>query len=256
MVRVAIRKLWYILMLVSTASSMRIKFLTGGCWHNYTYQLQAMNRVFRHHRIHVRWDVVSLPCSNAKRTVPQLWRYGWSKHFDLVIFNGCWGNLDPKYVNAIVQEFRTVATPLFAMHCAMHSFRDNPNSRVWHRLLGVSSIEHEAQTSYRVNVLARRSKIFRHLFYGHVVRNDELYVITKLMRNTRVMALANSKVDGRSQPVFWTHWYRGYVRVFGTTFGHSDESFRDWRLMTVFVRGAMWAAGRLHDTTWFTERRY
>ncbi len=244
-----------VLIWVGGVQGLRVKLLTGGCWHNYTYQQNALTRAFKRHRINIQWDTLSLPCSRSKGTIPQLWGSGWSKQSDLVLINACWSNLDPNYVHAIVREFRLFATPLFVMHCAMHSFRDNSNSRAWHQLLGVSSVQHEAQGSYRVKVLASRSWIFRHLTTGHIVRNDELYVVTKLMRNTRVMALAKSKVDRRYHPVFWTHFYRGYVPVFGTTFGHSDHSFDDWRLMTAFVRGAMWAAGRYHDTTWFTARR-
>jgi len=44
--------------------------------------------------------------------------------------------------------------------------------------------------------------------------------------------------------VIWTNQY-GKARVFGTTYGHSDETFRDPVFLDYVARGLLWAAGRL-----------
>jgi type 1 glutamine amidotransferase len=46
--------------------------------------------------------------------------------------------------------------------------------------------------------------------------------------------------------VAWINQY-GKARVFGTTYGHSDDAWRDQNFLTVVSRGTAWAAGRLKD---------
>jgi len=42
----------------------------------------------------------------------------------------------------------------------------------------------------------------------------------------------------------WINQY-GKARVFGTTYGHSDDVWRDPNFLTLVSRGTLWAAGRL-----------
>jgi len=46
--------------------------------------------------------------------------------------------------------------------------------------------------------------------------------------------------------VIWTHQY-GKARVFGTTYGHSDATFKDPVFLNYVSRGLLWAAGRLNE---------
>ena len=75
---------------------------------------------------------------------------------------------------------------------------------------------------------------------------DELYVIDKVWPGTIPLATSISEADGRPYPIAWIHDY-GKARVFGTTFGHSDDTFRDPVFLTYVSRGVLWAAGRLKD---------
>jgi type 1 glutamine amidotransferase len=52
-----------------------------------------------------------------------------------------------------------------------------------------------------------------------------------------------SEQDGKTYPIAWTNQY-GKARVFGTTFGHSDDTFRDPVFLGLVSRGVLWAAGR------------
>ena len=71
---------------------------------------------------------------------------------------------------------------------------------------------------------------------------DELYVIEKTWDKTKVLATSTSEKDGKEYPVIWTSQY-GKARVFGTTYGHSTETFDDEQFLKVLVRGIVWAAG-------------
>jgi type 1 glutamine amidotransferase len=55
-----------------------------------------------------------------------------------------------------------------------------------------------------------------------------------------------SELDGKAYPVIWINQY-GKARVFGTTYGHSDDTFRDPVFLDYVSRGVVWAAGRLKD---------
>jgi type 1 glutamine amidotransferase len=73
---------------------------------------------------------------------------------------------------------------------------------------------------------------------------DELYVIEKLWPNATTLATSLSERDGKAYPVIWVNQF-GKARVFGTTYGHSDDTFRDPVFLTYVSRGVLWAAGRL-----------
>lgn len=79
-------------------------------------------------------------------------------------------------------------------------------------------------------------------------QKDELYIIEKVWPDTTVLATSESEKTGESQPVFWTHRY-GKARVFGTTYGHSNETFEDPVFLQALSRGTLWAAGRLTAST-------
>jgi type 1 glutamine amidotransferase len=70
---------------------------------------------------------------------------------------------------------------------------------------------------------------------------DELYIVEKIWPNTKVLATSVSEKTGDVQPVFWTNQY-GKGRVFGTTYGHSNDTFGDPVFLKTLVRGILWAA--------------
>jgi type 1 glutamine amidotransferase len=70
---------------------------------------------------------------------------------------------------------------------------------------------------------------------------DELYIIEKVWPKTTVLAVSTSEPDGKTHPVVWTNRY-GKARVFGTTFGHSDEMFKDPVFIKLLGNGIRWAA--------------
>lgn len=72
---------------------------------------------------------------------------------------------------------------------------------------------------------------------------DELYIIEKVWPNTTVLATSKSETKGDEHPVFWTNQY-GKARVFGTTYGHSKDTFSDKVFLAALVNGIVWAGGR------------
>ncbi len=77
-----------------------------------------------------------------------------------------------------------------------------------------------------------------------VTPKDELYVIEKLWPGAQALATSVSEKSGQAQPCVWVNDYHG-TRVFGTTYGHSDDTFRDPVFINLLARGVVWSAGKL-----------
>ena len=73
--------------------------------------------------------------------------------------------------------------------------------------------------------------------------SDELCIIEQVWPNTEVLATSISEKTDKMHPVIWTNTY-GKARVFGTTYGHANETFEDKVFLDVVINGVKWAAGR------------
>ena len=89
----------------------------------------------------------------------------------------------------------------------------------------------------------RRNSTTSNIPDGWKTPMDELYVIEKLWPNSKALATSVSEQDGKTYPVVWISQY-GSARVFGTTYGHSDDTFRDPVYLDYLSRGVLWAPGR------------
>ena len=101
----------------------------------------------------------------------------------------------------------------------------------------------EISTDYGVKVVAKDHPIMADFPANYKTAKDELYLIEKVWPNTKVLATSTSEKTGKEHPVFWTSKY-GKARVFGTTYGHSKETFQDKTFLDTLVRGIKWAAGK------------
>ena len=133
--------------------------------------------------------------------------------------------------------------PAVVIHCAMHTYRATDIDD-WREFLGVTSRRHDHMSRYPVKKLVTDSTILDDVPDNWVTPKDELYVIEKLWPNAKALATSKSERDGMDYPVAWINQY-GKARVFGTTYGHSDETFQDQAFINYVARGLLWAAGRI-----------
>jgi type 1 glutamine amidotransferase len=127
----------------------------------------------------------------------------------------------------------------------MHTYRATDIDD-WREFLGVTSRRHDHLSRYAVKKVAPEHPIVKGMPDDWKTPMDELYVIEKLWPNAKALATSVSERDGKTYPVVWVNQY-GKARVFGTTYGHSDETFRDPVFLDYLSRGVVWAAGRLND---------
>lgn len=222
---------------------LNVLLITSGCCHDYDFQAKAMQLATEKAGIPAVWTVVN---EGGKGTEAEIDFYGkddWSKGFDVVVHNECFAKTtNPEYIRSITQVHKA-GVPAVVIHCAMHTYRD-ADIDDWREFLGVTSRRHEHQARYGIKIAAPEHPIMRDFPEAHTSAMDELYVIEKVWPNTTVLATSDSQKTGKTNPVIWINQY-GDARVFGTTYGHSRETFEDDVYLETLVRGMLWAAGRL-----------
>ena len=220
---------------------LRALLITGGCCHNYTFQSQALtNAVAKHAR--VEWKIVNEGGNGTRAELPLYDDPNWAKGFDVVVHNECFADTKaPDYMRKITSVHKA-GTPAVVIHCAMHTYR-SAEIDDWREFLGVTSRRHDHQSKYPVKKVTEHP-ILKGIPDNWVTAKDELYVIEKLWPNAKALATSKSEQDGKEYPVAWINQY-GKARVFGTTYGHSDDTFRDQAFLDLVSRGLLWSAGRL-----------
>jgi acetyl esterase/lipase len=221
----------------------KVLIVTGGCCHNYGFQTDAMKKAAADRKLNIEWTVFH---DGGRGTAAQIALYDkpdWAQKYDVVIHNECFASTtDPQYIRRITAAHKAGVNAV-VIHCAMHTYRDAAVDD-WREFLGVTSRRHDHQSNYPVKVEKTNHPIMKGFPADYKSAKDELYIIEKVWPNTKVLATSPSERDGKLHPVFWTNQY-GKGRVFGTTYGHSDETFRDKVFLDTLMRGVQWAAGRL-----------
>jgi uncharacterized protein len=223
------------------ARSFRALLVTGGCCHNYNLQTRELTNAVAK-LASVEWTVVNEGGNGTKAQIPLYANPDWAKGFDVVVHNECFADTtDSAYIRSITSAHKA-GTAAVVIHCAMHTYRSAAIDD-WRELLGVTSRRHDHLANYPVKKVDAGHVIVKELPENWITPKDELYIIEKLWPNARALATSKSEVDGREHPVIWTNQY-GTARVFGTTFGHSDATFRDPVFLGYLARGIVWAANR------------
>ncbi len=222
----------------------RALLITGGCCHNYAFQsAQLTNAVGQHAR--VEWTIVNEGGTGTRAEIPLYGDPDWAKHYDVVVHNECFADTrSPGYIRKITAAHRA-GVPAVVIHCAMHTYRATDVDD-WREFLGVTSRRHDHMSRYPVKKVSPAHAIVKGMPDNWVTPKDELYIIEKLWPGAQALATSVSEVDGKTYPVAWINRY-GKARVFGTTYGHSDETFSDPVFLEYVSRGLLWSAGRLPE---------
>lgn len=216
--------------------------ITGGCCHNYELQAKALTEAVAK-VADVEWTVVNEGGRGTRAEIDLYKNPDWAKPYDVVVHNECFADTnDPEYIQKITAAHKG-GKPAVVIHCAMHTYR-SAKIDDWREFLGVTSKHHEHQSRYPVKVAAADHPIMKGFPTDWKTPMDELYIIEKVWPNTKALATSVSEKTGKEQPVAWVNDYHG-ARVFGTTYGHSDETFRDPVFLQLLSRGLLWSAGKL-----------
>lgn len=224
------------------AKPLNVLLVTGGCCHDYPFQTMKLQHAARERKIDINWTIVNQGGFGTDAQIEFYKNPNWSKGFDVVIHNECFAKTtDADYIRSITKpHFEGVNAVV--IHCAMHTYRDAKIDD-WREMLGVTSRRHEHKSNYLVKNAKPDHPAMKDFPAEWTTPNDELYIIEKVWPNTEVLATSISEKTDKMHPVIWTNTY-GKARVFGTTYGHANETFEDKVFLDVVLNGVKWAAGR------------
>jgi uncharacterized protein len=223
----------------------RILLVTGGCCHDYRFQAEAMQKAMKDAGVAAEWKIVNEGGSGTDAQIDLYNDPKWADGFDVVIHNECFADTkDADYIRKITSVHHAGVNAV-VIHCAMHTYR-SAEIDDWREFLGVTSRRHDHQSKYKIDVVEVDHPIMKEFPLDRFSAMDELYIIEKTWPKTTVLATSPSERDGAKHPVFWTNEY-GKARVFGTTYGHSNDTFQDEVFLNTLVRGTLWSAGRLKE---------
>lgn len=223
---------------------LRALLITGGCCHNYAFQAQQLTNAVAKLTA-VEWTVVKEGGDGTRAEISLYDKPDWAKGFDVVVHNECFADTTNQIYIRKITSAHKAGVPAVVIHCAMHTYRAT-NVDDWRELLGVTSRRHDHQSKYPVKLAEPNHPILKGVSDKWVTPMDELYIIEKLWPNAKALATSVSEQDGKTYPAVWINQY-GKARVFGTTYGHSDDMWRDENYLTLVSRGTLWAAGRLGE---------
>jgi uncharacterized protein len=226
----------------ASQKSISVLLITGGCCHDYDFQSKSMQLAAKEHGLNLDWTVVNQGGKGTKATIEFYKNPKWFEGFDVVIHNECFADTDDaEYIRGITKPHHAGVNAV-VIHCAMHTYR-SAKIDDWRQFLGVTSRRHDHQSKYPVTVVERDHPIMKGVPSDYKSAMDELYIIEKVWPHTTVLATSKSEKSNDDHPVYWINQY-GKARVFGTTYGHSNETFSDKVFLGILVRGIQWAAGR------------
>ncbi|MES2982185.1 MAG: ThuA domain-containing protein [Verrucomicrobiota bacterium] len=223
---------------VKKEKPLKVLIVTGGCCHDYEFQSAAMIAgIPKHAKVEINL------VNEGKGTDAQIPLYddpNWAKPYDVVIHNECFANTnDEAYIRKITEAHKA-GTPAVVVHCAMHTYR-SAEIDDWREFLGVTSKHHEHQSKYPVKVVKADHPVMKDFPVDWITPMDELYIITKVWPKTTVLATSKSEKSREENPVIWVNDFHG-TRVFGTTYGHTNETFSDPVFIKLLADAVVWAA--------------
>ncbi len=215
--------------------------ITGGCCHNYHFQSGALTKAVSK-KADVNWTIYHQGGTGNDYKAAYYDDPNWAKPYDIVIHNECFAKVtDTDYVRKITKAHKQGVAAM-VIHCAMHTYREI-EADDWRKFLGVTSRRHERKTTHKVKNAATNHPAVKGFPENWTTPIDELYVVEKLWPNAKALATTVSEKDGKEHPVIWVNDFEG-ARVFGTTYGHSDETFSDPVFLNLLAHGFVWAVGK------------
>jgi hypothetical protein len=218
-----------------TGKPLRLLLITGGCCHNYAFQSQAMKEGVSA-RVDSEWKVVN---EGGTGTRGQIALYDQADWGQTPLTSWCTTSALPTRRTRSTSRRSWprigAGTPAVVVHCAMHTYRAAAVD-AWREFLESPRCTTSTRAVTPVTLLAPDHAALRGFPTSWTTPMDELYVIKKLWPGATALATSVSEKTGESQPVVWVNDYHG-TRVFGTTYGHSDDTFRDPLFIDLLARG-------------------
>jgi type 1 glutamine amidotransferase len=143
---------------------------------------------------------------------------------------------------ALIRLVREEGKGLVVVHASDNAF---PGWKEFEEMIGLAWREgagHDRYGRFTVRIVDAEHPITAGL--KDFETTDELYRDLTEFSPSRVLAVAHSRDKDRDYPMILVRSF-GIGRVFHTVLGHNAESMQNDGFRTTFVRGTLWAAGKL-----------
>lgn len=225
------------------APPIKALLVTGGCCHDFEAQKKILSEGIGA-RAHVVFDIVHEGTAREHR-MSIYEKNDWAKGYDVVVHNECFGFVDdPAFIERIVAPHEA-GLPAVILHCSSHSYR-NTTTDAWRKLVGISSVRHEARRDMIIEREATSHPIMTGFPATWFNAQDELYINVKVWPNVVPLAKSVGVESPTPQIVIWTNTL-GKARVFATTLGHLNSTMSDPVYLDLVTRGLLWSVDRLDE---------
>lgn len=231
-----------------TREPIKALLITGGCCHDYFFQADALTKAARA-KANITWTVIHEGDGSTDHKARLYEDPNWADGYDVVVHNECFAKVtDEPWIEKVAAVHRDQGVAAVVIHCAMHTYRDI-TANAWREFLGVTSKRHEHQSKKIVNNVQPDHPIMQGFPKVWTSPMDELYIIEKVWPNTTPLAIGISDKEGsagQEHVAFWINEF-GKAKIFGTTFGHSTDTFKDAVFLDTVTRGMLWACDKIQD---------
>jgi type 1 glutamine amidotransferase len=232
------------------AKPIKALLITGGPFHDYNAQKAALTEGVKK-RINIEWTIYHEgDRSGTSFKLPIYEKEEWAKGYDIVIHNECFADVtDEQFIRRITKAHEDGVPGVF-IHCCMHTFRAVQGFDEYRKMLGVTTVRHEA--SRMIEAKAAPGQENHPIMKGFPAvwkspANDEVYVIEKLWPDATALATCYGVETKKDQPCVWINQY-GKARIFGTTLGHPTQVISDEVYLDTMSRGILWATDKLDES--------
>ncbi len=216
----------------SPAAKVRVLLITGENNHDW----RATTPVLRDHLERAGMKVVV--CEE-----PAVLSTEAASSYDVVVLNyNRRKRWDESTEKALLRLVSQEGKGLVVVHASNNAF---PGWREFEEMIGLAwrkGAGHDHYGRFTVRIVDKEHPITQGL--ADFETTDELYRDLTPYSSFHVLAEAFSKDKGRNYPMIFVKTY-GKGRVFHTVLGHDVESMRNEGFRVTFVRGTLWAAGKL-----------
>jgi type 1 glutamine amidotransferase len=240
------------------AKPIKALLVTGGNAHDYKGQIKLLTDGISE-RINIEWTVEH-PVNAAGKEMPgntQIEIYkkpDWTKGYDIVVHNECYaevgkGPTDKDFVEGIAKAHADTGVAGVVIHGTLHAYRDADKvTDEWRKFLGVTSVRHEAGgKTLSVETANATHPIMVGMPAKWDAANEELYVIAKEWPGCVPLAKCKSNENAaNSYTVIWVNT-DGKAKVFGTSLGHPNTTFKLAPYLDIMARGILWACDKMDD---------
>lgn len=218
--------------------------ITGGGWHDYETQEKLLTKgISERLGDNIEWTIIHEGKGEPDHHVSIMQEEGWAESYDVVVHNTGFGRVtDPEFVEHFVKNHR--GTPAVLIHASVHSYRYAEPADPWFEFMGLQSMSHEGQRPFEVENLAPDHPIMKVFPEAWMAPTDEVYIIKEVWGDITPLARAYGKETDKYHTVTWTHETTD-SRIFATTLGHNNETFREKAFLDKIANGLLWAVGRL-----------